>query len=121
MPIATKITNKAGVAATYEGTYDGSSTLITSSSEILMIYMDQGTYYDIICMAAVQSWTPGSSFTGYHIYRSTPGSGGFNNKFILLDENDNPLLDFGDTSYQGIADARLWIHKVVLLLDLPTN
>lgn len=121
MPIAVKITNKAGTPATYGGTYDGSSTLTTSSSQILMIYKDQGTYYDVICMAPSQSWTPGSTYTDYHIYQSTPGTGGFNNKFILLDENDVPLLDFADSSYQGTADAHLWIHKVLLLLDLPTN
>ena len=121
MPIAVKITNKPGTPATYGGTYDGSSTLTTSSSQILMIYKDQGTYYDIICMATDQNWAPGSSYAGYHIYQAAIGSGSFKNKFILLDENDAPLLDFGDTSYQGTADAHLWIHKSILLLDLPTN
>lgn len=121
IPIATKITNAVGVAATYGGTYDGSSTLTVSSTQILMIYKDQGTYYDIICMGPSQSWTPGSTYTGYHIYQGVTANIGFAYRFTLLDENDNPLLEFADSSYQGVADTHLYIHKAILLLDLPTN
>lgn len=86
-----------------------------------MIYKDQGTYYDVICMGPAQTWTPGSTFSGYHIYQGAVASGFFAYRFTLLDENNNPLLDFADSSYQGIADTHLYIHKALLLLDLPTN
>lgn len=86
-----------------------------------MMYGDEGTYYDVLCMAPSQSWTPGSSFTGFHIYRANIGSGGFSYRFTLLDENDTPLLDLADSSYEGVVDTHLWIHKAMLVLDLPTN
>ena len=121
MPIAVKIVNKNGDIVPYNGTYDGSSTLITNSSQILMMYKDQGTYYDVICMGTDQTWTPGSGFTGYLLYPGVRVYGDFGARFTLLDENDNPLLSFGDTSYQGVAVAHLWIQKATLLLDLPTS
>lgn len=121
MPVATQMFNRDGNPAIYVGTYDGISSLGTTSGYTDFLILDNVTETKLATVVDGWTWTPGNDWSGASWYRVLDAVGGGSNYVGIFKDNDNNLLFMLDDStyYPGIA--RSTISKNVLLFNLPTN